>query len=136
MTIAAPKDYWIAHNAIYITLNALEDPDRIQGSVASGASILCYMKGIPGLEYDNGHNYQSWPLSLAPTYFNTNTPKYVYAAIPKNTQVGSQALVVFPSQQIDIYGQTEEQEQATKTRRSNAHGDRRLIRDFCLQTRH
>ena len=115
MTIAAPKDYWIAHNAIYITLNALEDPDRIQGSVASGASILCYMKGIPGLEYDNGHNYQSWPLSLAPTYFNTTTPKYVYAAIPKNTQIGSQALVVFPSQQIDIYGQTEEQEQIGST---------------------
>jgi hypothetical protein len=105
--IAEPRDYWIASDAIYITLNALGDPDRIQGNVAAGAAILCYMKGVQGLEYDNGHNYKSWPLSLSPTYFNTTTPKYIYVAIPKTTQVGTQAVIVFPSQKLDVYGMAE-----------------------------
>lgn len=105
--IAEPRDYWIAPNAIYITRNALGDPDRIQGNVAAGAAILCYMKGVQGLEYDNGHNYKSWPLSLSPTYFNTTTPKYIYAAIPKTAQVGTQAVIVFPSKKLDVYGITE-----------------------------
>ena len=105
--IAELRDYWIAPDAIYITLNALGDPDRIQGNVAAGAAILCYMKGVQGLEYDNGHNYKSWPLSLSPTYFNTTTPKYIYVAIPKTTQVGTQAVIVFPSQKLDVYGMTE-----------------------------
>lgn len=105
--IAEPRDYWIAPNAIYITRNALGDSDRIQGNVAAGAAILCYMKGVEGLEYDNGHNYKSWPLSLSPTYFNTTTPKYIYAAIPKTAQVGTQAIIVFPSQKLDVYGMAE-----------------------------
>lgn len=105
--IAEPRDYWIAPEAIYITRNALGDPDRIQGNVAAGAAILCYMKGVQGLEYDNGHNYKSWPLSLSPTYFNSTTPKYIYVAIPKTTQVGTQAVIVFPSQKLDVYGMTE-----------------------------
>ena len=113
--IAEPRDYWIAPNAIYITLNALGDPDRIQGNVAAGAAILCYMKGVEGLEYDNGHNYKSWPLSLSPTYFNTSTEKYVYAAIPKNTQIGTQAIIVFPSQKLDVNGQTEQGDQIGST---------------------
>lgn len=113
--IAEPRDYWIAPEAIFITRNALGDPDRIQGNVASGAAILCYIKGVTGLEYDNGHNYKSWPLTLSPTYFNTTTKKYVYAAIPKNTQVGSQAVIVFPSHNLDIYGQTEQGEQIGST---------------------
>lgn len=113
--IAEPRDYWIAPNAIYITRNALGDPDRIQGNVAAGAAILCYMKGVEGLEYDNGHNYKSWPLSLSPTYFNTSTEKYVYAAIPKNTQIGTQAIIVFPSQKLDVNGQTEQGDQIGST---------------------
>ena len=39
--ITQPKDYWMANNAISITLNVRSDPNRIQGSVASGAAILC-----------------------------------------------------------------------------------------------
>ena len=113
--IAEPRDYWIAPSAIYITLNALGNPDRIQGNVASGAAILCYIKGVQGLEYDNGHNYKSWPLSLSPTYFNTSTEKYIYAAIPKNAQIGTQAVIVFPSQKIDVNGQTEQGEQIGST---------------------
>ena len=86
--IAQPKDYWIAQGAITITLNALGNPNRMQGSVVSGAAILCYIEGVDGLGYDNGHRFKTWPLSLSPTYFNSNTKKYVYAAIPRTATVG------------------------------------------------
>lgn len=109
--ITQTKDYWIAPNAVTITLNALGDANRIQGSVASGAVISCYIESVQpggdngdGLQLDNGRNPKRWPLSLSPTFFNTFTPKYVYAAIPRSTTIGSQAVIVFPSEKIDIYG--------------------------------
>ena len=102
--IAQPKDYWIAPNAVYITRNALSNPNRIQGSVASGAAILCYIEGVAGLGYDNGHRFRTWPLTISPTYFNSNTAKYVYVAIPRSAEIGTQAIVVFPSEKLDIYG--------------------------------
>jgi len=109
--ITQTKDYWIAPNAVTITLNALGDANRIQGSVASGAVISCYIEAVQpggdngdGLQLDNGRNPKRWPLSLSPTFFNTFTPKYVYAAIPRSTTIGSQAVIVFPSEKIDIYG--------------------------------
>jgi len=109
--ITQTKDYWIAPNAVTITLNALGEANRIQGSVASGAVISCYIEEVQpggdngdGLQLDNGRNPKRWPLSLSPTYFNTFTPKYVYAAIPRSTTIGSQAVIVFPSEKIDIYG--------------------------------
>lgn len=102
--IAQPKDYWIAQGAITITLNALGNPNRMQGSVASGAAILCYIEGVDGLGYDNGHRFKTWPLSLSPTYFNSDTQKYVYVAIPRTATVGTQAVVVFPSEKLDVYG--------------------------------
>ena len=102
--VTTPDDYWIAQNAITITRNALGDPNRIQANAASGASILCYIDGIDGLGYDAGHNYRRWPISISPTYFNSNDEKYVYVAIPRSTAVGTQAVVVFPSEKLDIYG--------------------------------
>ena len=105
--IAQPKDYWIAPNALKINLNALGSPQRTQSSLASGAVIMCYIKDVDGLEYDNGHQYRAWQLSVSPTYFNTFTPKYVYVAIPRSPEVGVQAVVVFPSEVLDIYGVNE-----------------------------
>ena len=113
--IAQPKDYWIAPNAINITRNALGNPNRMQGSVASGAAILCYIEGIDGLGYDNGHRFKTWPLSLSPTYFNSNAEKYVYVAIPRSASVGTQAVVVFPSEKLDIYGINESDAQVGST---------------------
>lgn len=115
--IAQPKDYWIAPKAIHISLNALGDANRIQCSVASGAVIMCYIYGTTndGLGYDNGHQYRTWPISIAPTYFNTDTAKYVYAAIPKDQTIGVTAQVVFPSEQLDIYGKNASDEQIGST---------------------
>ena len=45
-TQATPKDYWISPSALYIELNALNNPDFIQASCVSGAQILVYVKGI------------------------------------------------------------------------------------------
>lgn len=113
--IAQPKDYWIAPSAINITRNALGDPNRMQGSVASGAAILCYIEGVAGLGYDNGHRFRTWPLTISPTYFNSNTEKYVYVAIPRSAEVGTQAIVVFPSEKLDIYGINESDAQVGST---------------------
>ena len=111
MTEVTPSSYWIASNALYITLNANGDPDYIVGNATSGAQILVYMKGINGLEYDAGHNYRRWPLSLSPTYFGTRTAKYVYVAVPRPGNPVGIATVVFPSEHIDIYGKNEQEEQ-------------------------
>ena len=114
--VTQPKDYWIAPNAVSITLNALGEKNRIQGSVASGAVIMCFIEDIKaesaggepgngdGLWYGANHEPKRWPLSLSPTYFNSDTRKYVYVAIPRSTTVGSQAVIVFPSEKLDIYG--------------------------------
>ena len=108
-TQATPKDYWISPSALYIELNALNNPNFIQASCVSGAQILVYVKGIIG--YDAGHNYRRWPLQASPTVFNTHSEKYIYAAIPRDLNSATTAWVVFPSEEIDIYGKNAADEQ-------------------------
>lgn len=104
-TEAKSTNYWISSTALYIQLNAMGEPDYIQCSVVSGASVLCYMSDVPGLGYDAGHNYQRWTLVAYPSIFPDSERKYVYIAIPRqSTTDNNQATVVFPGQKIDIYG--------------------------------
>lgn len=118
------NEYWIAPNAISITLNALGNANRIQGSVTSGSVISCYIESVKpesageayagngdGLGLDNGRNPKRWLLTISPTYFNSNTAKYVYAAIPRRASFSTQAVIVFPSERIDIYGKNDGGEQ-------------------------
>ena len=109
MTQATTKDYWISSTALHIELNALGYPDYVQASCISGAQILVYVKDIIG--YDAGHNYRRWPLQASPTVFNSHTEKYVYAAIPRSLSSAASAWIVFPSEQIDIYGKNANAEQ-------------------------
>lgn len=109
MTQATAKDYWIASNALFIERNALGNPDYIQASCVSGAQILVYIKDI--IPYDAGHNYRRWKLQAAPTVFNTHSEKYIYVAIPRSLDTNKVAQVVFPSEEIDIYGKNEKEEQ-------------------------
>lgn len=105
VTEAKTSNYWIANNAIYIELNAMSEPNFIQGNVTSGAYILCYMKDVDGLGYDAGHNYQRWQLSLSPSVFPDNAHRYVYVAIPRIRKSDNDlAIVCFPSVKVDIYG--------------------------------
>lgn len=106
MTETSASNYWISSTALSITLNAMGDADYIQANVASGAMIMCYMRNIDGLGYDAGHNYRRWTLIANPTYFNSTTEKYVYAAIPRKQQENGTALIVFPSERVDIYGKS------------------------------
>lgn len=106
-TEAKSTNYWISSTALYIQLNAMGEPDYIQCSVVSGASVLCYMSDVPGLGYDAGHNYQRWTLAAYPSIFPDSARKYVYIAIPRqSTTDNNQAIVVFPGEKIDIYGKT------------------------------
>lgn len=106
-TEAKNTNYWISSTALYIQLNSMGEPDYIQCSVVSGASVLCYMSDVPGLGYDAGHNYQRWTLAAYPSIFPDSKRKYVYIAIPRqSTTDNNQATVVFPGQKIDIYGKT------------------------------
>lgn len=113
MTQARPQDYWISPNALYIELNAMGNPDYIQASCVSGAQILVYINGI--ISYDAGHNYRRWTLQASPTVFNTHTEKYVYAAIPRDMNSGQPAFVVFPSEEIDVYGKNANEAQLGST---------------------
>ena len=98
-TEAKSTNYWISSTALYIQLNAMGEPDYIQCSVVSGASVLCYMSDVPGLGYDAGHNYQRWTLAAYPSIFPDSERKYVYIAIPRqSTTDNNQATVVFPGQ--------------------------------------
>lgn len=108
MTVATPKDYWLSPNALHIERNALGNPDYIQASCVSGAQILVYIKGI--ISYDAGHNYRRLPLQASPTVFNTHTEKYVYVAVPRDSTL-STAIVVYPSELLDIYGKNQQQQQ-------------------------
>lgn len=106
-TEAKNTNYWISSTALSIQLNSMGEPDYIQCSVVSGASVLCYMSDVPGLGYDAGHNYQRWTLAAYPSIFPDSKRKYVYIAIPRqSTTDNNQATVVFPGQKIDIYGKT------------------------------
>lgn len=106
-TEAKNTNYWISSTALSIQLNSMGEPDYIQCSVVSGASVLCYMSDVPGLGYDAGHNYQRWTLAAYPSIFPDSARKYVYIAIPRqSTTDNNQATVVFPGQKIDIYGKT------------------------------
>ena len=106
-TEAKSTNYWISSTALYIQLNSMGEPDYIQCSVVSGASVLCYMSDVPGLGYDAGHNYQRWTLAAYPSIFPDSARKYVYIAIPRqSTTDNNQATVVFPGEKIDIYGKT------------------------------
>ena len=109
MVQATPRDYWISPTALTFAFNALNLPDYVQVSCVSGAQILVYVKGI--IPYDDGHNYRRWTLQAAPTVFNTHTAKFVYVALPRDMQSSQSALVVFPSEEIDIYGQNAAGEQ-------------------------
>lgn len=114
MTEATPQDYWIAENALFISRNADADPDKIQAACVSGAQILVYIKGVIG--YDAGHNYQRWTLQASPTVFGTHTEKYVYAAIPRPEATDKRtAIIVFPSERIDVYGMNAAEEQIGST---------------------
>lgn len=109
LTQATPRNYWISPNALFIQLNAMGTPDYIQASCTSGAQILVYVKDI--IPYDAGHNYQRWPLQASPTVFNSHTEKYVYVAVPRSDSSQKEAVVVFPSEEIDIYGKNGNAEQ-------------------------
>ncbi len=104
MTIARPADYWFSTYAIFIQLNATGDRNYIHANCSSGSMVMCYMRGITGLGYDNAHNYRRWPLIASPTVFHDNLARYVYIAIPKSEDADAVAQVVFPSELIDIYG--------------------------------
>ena len=109
MTLTTTKDYWVSPTALHIELNAMSRPDYVQASCTGEAQILVYVKDI--IDYDAGHNYRRWPLQASPTVFNSHSEKYVYAAIPRSLNSAASAWIVFPSEQIDIYGKNEKEEQ-------------------------
>ncbi len=113
MTEATSKDYWISPSALYVELNALGNPDYIQASCVGGAQILVYVNGV--ISYDAGHNYRRWSLQASPTIFNTHTLKYVYAAIPRDSNSAKPARIVFPSEELDIYGKNVVEKQIGST---------------------
>ena len=104
MTQARPSDYWFSTSAIFIQLNAAGDRNFIHANCADGSMVMCYMKGIDGLGYDNAHNYRRWQLISSPTVFHDDNPRWVYIAIPKSNAADARAQVCFSPEEIDIYG--------------------------------
>ena len=107
MTLARTADYWFSPSAFFVQLNAAGDRNFIHANCSAGSAVMCYMKGVDGLGYDNGHNYKRWTLIASPTAFNDNKEKYVYIAIPKSEAADAVAQFVWPSEKLDIYGYNE-----------------------------
>lgn len=115
MTEARPANYWMSSYAIYIQLNAAGDYNYIHANCSSGSVVMCHVDGINELSYDSGHNYRRWQLTASPTVFHDNVARYVYIAIPKSAAADAMAVVVFPSEKIDIYGKNAKGEQIGST---------------------
>ena len=115
--IAKDTDYWIHSSALTFTLNALNVANYIQCTVAGGAVIQCFIPDadeVGTLGYSASHGYKSWKLQAGPTAFNNDAAKYVYAAIPKDKDANT-AMVVYPSEKLDINGQNEAGQQIGNT---------------------
>jgi len=111
--IASENCYWIHSSALNFTLNALDAAHLIQCNVANSAVIQCFINHVDEedtLGFSASHSYKSWKLAAGPTRFNTPTAKYVYAAIPKDPG-NNTAIIVYPSEKLDIYGRNESGEQ-------------------------
>lgn len=115
MTEVRPSDYWFSNTAIYIQLNAAGDPNYIHANCSAGSMVMCYVRGVSGLGYDNAHNYRRWTLIASPTVFHDDEPRYVFIAIPKSNAADAVAQVVFPSEVIDIYGKNASDQQIGST---------------------
>lgn len=110
MVTTTIRDYWISSTAVSISLNAMGNSDYAQVGIAPNASIVAYVKGV--IDYDNSHKCRTWKLVGSPTAFGDSAAKYVYVAIPRSSTAENQnAIVVFPSELIDIYGKNEAGEQ-------------------------
>ena len=123
MTHFLTSQYWIAPSAITFVLNAMDDPQKVNVSISSGAVVMAYMPGVEGLGYDNSHSYRRWRLRAyasvlqeavvtseeggepVDTTYPATGEKYVYILIPRNTQqVGEEALIGFAPCEIDYLG--------------------------------
>ena len=111
--ITTENNYWIHSSALNFTLNALDTANLIQCNVVNSAVIQCFINHVDEedtLGFSASHSYKSWKLAAGPTCFNTKTAKYVYAAIPKDPG-NNTAIIVYPSEKLDIYGRNEGGEQ-------------------------
>lgn len=100
------NNYWISNTAVRFVLNAMSDANKVMASISSGSVFMAYDDEVPGLGYDDSHNYRRWKLSLSNIAFADDEAKYVYVAIPKPDSNVSQdyAFFAFPSEEIDVYG--------------------------------
>lgn len=100
------NNYWISNTAVRFVLNAMSDANKVMASISSGSVFMAYDEEVPGLGYDDSHNYRRWKLSLSNIAFADDEAKYVYVAIPKPDSNVSQdyAFFAFPSEEIDVYG--------------------------------
>ena len=94
--------YWLSSSSLTITLNALNEANKVLTSVVSNARIAAYEDGTIGYGVNGEH--QSWPITAYPTQFSDDLPKYVHVAIPRDPTVGRNALVVFPPYPLDTHG--------------------------------
>ena len=94
---STPNDFWMQNGAIRFELNALGDADKISVSLAAGAVIVAWRKGV--IDYNAGLNYRAWVLSGAPTSFDRKDKVYVYVRLSKT---GDTAQLVFPYEKIPL----------------------------------
>lgn len=94
---STPNDFWMQNGAIRFELNALGDADKISVSLAAGAVIVAWRKGV--IDYNAGLNYRAWVLSGAPTSFDRTDKVYVYVRLSKT---GDTAQLVFPYEKIPM----------------------------------
>lgn len=136
MFFNTPQHYTFSTGGFGITLNALGTDQTgrnyTQCYVVSGAKLYVYiddkdedlhifqerdMGGVEGESDAIKANHYAAPYDILcyPTHFTNNARRYVYAAIPRSKTAVQVAIIVYPSQRIDVLGRIESTNEAGET---------------------
>lgn len=101
ITTYSSRDYRITYQGIALIENALERPDLVQVSVASGCTILVAPQEEYGIDYEPNGEYRSWNMQGVNTQLARAEAHFIYARLNRTDR---NALLLFSVNDYTIDG--------------------------------
>ena len=101
ITTYSSRDYRITYQGIALIENALERPDLVQVSVASGCTILVAPQKEYGIDYEPNGEYRYWYMEGMNTQLARAEAHYIYARLNRDDK---NALLLFSVNDYDTDG--------------------------------
>lgn len=101
ITTYSSRDYRITYQGIALIENALERPDLVQVSVASGCTILVAPQKEYGIDYEPNGEYRSWYMEGMNTQLARAEAHFIYARLNRDDK---NALLLFSVNDYDTDG--------------------------------